>query len=81
MRRARGRSFFGEWFAGLLAMALAGTCFSAQGQELKLRYRTASVHGFVALHLGEAALVEPKWTAAAWLLFAASIAAMLRRPV
>ena len=41
----------------------------------------ASVHGFVALHLGEAALVEPKWTATAWLLFAASIAAMLRRPV
>jgi 4-hydroxybenzoate polyprenyltransferase len=41
----------------------------------------ASVHGFVALHLGEAALIEPKWTAAAWLLFAASIVAMLRRPV
>jgi 4-hydroxybenzoate polyprenyltransferase len=41
----------------------------------------ASVHGFVALHLGEAALIEPKWTGAAWLLFAASIAAMLRRPV
>jgi 4-hydroxybenzoate polyprenyltransferase len=41
----------------------------------------ASVHGFVALHLGEAALVEPKWAAAAWLLFATSIVAMLRRPV
>jgi 4-hydroxybenzoate polyprenyltransferase len=41
----------------------------------------ASVHGFVGLHLGEAALIEPKWTSVAWLLFVASIAAMLRRPV
>jgi 4-hydroxybenzoate polyprenyltransferase len=40
-----------------------------------------SVHGFVALHLGEAALIEPNWTTTAWLLFAASIVAMLRRPV
>lgn len=41
----------------------------------------ASVHGLVALHLGEAALIAPGWTLAAWLLFAASIAAMLGRPV
>ena len=41
----------------------------------------ASVHGFVALHLGEAALIEPNWTTTAWLLFGASIVAMLRRPV
>lgn len=40
----------------------------------------ASVHGFVALHLGEAALIDPRLTWPAWLLFAASIAAMLQRP-
>jgi hypothetical protein len=49
MRSACGRGFFGEWFAGLLAMALLGTSYSTQGQELKLRYRTASEHGFVIL--------------------------------
>jgi hypothetical protein len=49
MRRECGRSFFSEWFAGLLAMALLGTSYSMQGQELKLRYPTASVHGFVIL--------------------------------
>jgi 4-hydroxybenzoate polyprenyltransferase len=41
----------------------------------------ASVHGFVALHLGEAAAIEPRWTLAAWILFGASIVAMFRRPV
>jgi 4-hydroxybenzoate polyprenyltransferase len=41
----------------------------------------ASVHGFVALHLGEAAAIEPHWTWVAWILFGASIVAMLRRPV
>jgi 4-hydroxybenzoate polyprenyltransferase len=41
----------------------------------------ASVHGFVALHLGEAALIEPRWTTVAWVLFAASVVAMLKRPV
>jgi len=41
----------------------------------------ASVHGFVALHLGEAALIKPRWTLVAWLLFGASIVAMLHRPV
>jgi 4-hydroxybenzoate polyprenyltransferase len=41
----------------------------------------ASVHGFVALHLGEAALIEPRWTTIAWVLFAASVVAMLKRPV
>jgi 4-hydroxybenzoate polyprenyltransferase len=41
----------------------------------------ASVHGFVALHLGEAAAIEPGWTLAAWMLFGASIVAMFRRPV
>jgi geranylgeranylglycerol-phosphate geranylgeranyltransferase len=41
----------------------------------------ASVHGFVALHLGEAAVIEPHWTLVAWVLFGASIAAMLQRPV
>jgi len=41
----------------------------------------ASVHGFVALHLGEAAAIEPRWTLVAWILFGASIVAMLRRPV
>ena len=49
MRRECGRSFFGEWFAGLLAMAVLGTSYSTQGQELKLRYRTGSEHGFVIL--------------------------------
>jgi 4-hydroxybenzoate polyprenyltransferase len=41
----------------------------------------ASVHGFVALHLGEAAAIEPRWTLVAWILFGASIVAMFRRPV
>ncbi len=41
----------------------------------------SSVHGFVALHLGEAAAIEPRWTLVAWLLFGASIVAMLQRPV
>jgi 4-hydroxybenzoate polyprenyltransferase len=41
----------------------------------------ASVHGFVALHLGEAAAIKPRWTLVAWLLFGASIVAMLQRPV
>jgi hypothetical protein len=49
MRRTCGRGFFGEWFTGLLAMALLGTSYSTQGQELKLRYRTGSEHGFVIL--------------------------------
>jgi hypothetical protein len=49
MRRTWGRGLFGEWFAGLLAMALLGTSYSTQGQELKLRYRTGSEHGFVIL--------------------------------
>jgi 1,4-dihydroxy-2-naphthoate octaprenyltransferase len=41
----------------------------------------ASVHGFVALHLGEAAAIKPRWTLVAWILFGASIVAMFRRPV
>jgi len=41
----------------------------------------ASVHGFVAVHLGEAAAIEPRWTSVAWILFGASIVAMFRRPV
>jgi hypothetical protein len=49
MMRMSGRGFFGEWFAGLVAIALLGTSYSTQGQELKLRYRTASEHGFVIL--------------------------------
>jgi hypothetical protein len=49
MRRELRRSFFREWSAGLLAMALLGTSYSAQGQELKLRYRTGNEHGFVIL--------------------------------
>lgn len=40
-----------------------------------------SVHGFVAVHLGEAAAIEPRWTLVAWILFGASIVAMFRRPV
>ncbi len=40
-----------------------------------------SVHGFVAVHLGEAAAIEPRWTLMAWILFGASIVAMFRRPV
>ena len=45
MRRKCGRSFF----AGVLAMALLGTSYGAQGEELKLTYRTGSEHGFVIL--------------------------------
>ena len=49
MRRACGRGFVGQWLAGLLAMALLGTPYNTQGQEVKLRYRAASEHGFVIL--------------------------------
>jgi hypothetical protein len=49
MRRARGRGFWGEWFAGLVAVALLGSSCSTQGQTPKLRFRTASEHGFVVL--------------------------------
>ncbi len=49
MRRACGRGFVGEWFAGLVAMAVLGSSCTTQGQELKLRYRTGSEHGFVIL--------------------------------
>jgi len=49
MRRARGRGFCGEWFAGLVAVALLGSSCSTQGQTPKLRFRTASEHGFVVL--------------------------------
>jgi hypothetical protein len=41
----------------------------------------ASVHGFVALHLGEAAAIRPGWTLVEWVLFGASIVAMFQRPV
>ena len=47
MRRKCG--FFSECFAGVLAMALLGTSHSTQGQELKLRYRAGSEHGFLIL--------------------------------
>src|SRR5271168_4577041 len=49
MRRARGRGFCGEWFTGLVVMALLGSSCSTQGQTLKLKYRTGSEHGFVVL--------------------------------
>jgi 4-hydroxybenzoate polyprenyltransferase len=39
-----------------------------------------SVTGFVALHLGEAALFQPRWTAAAVVLLLGSIAALRFRP-
>ena len=57
MRRVCSRGFVGEWFAGLLAMALLGTSYSTQGQELKLRYRTASEHGFVIVRDAAGAIV------------------------
>ncbi len=49
MRREWRRSSFGEWSAGLLAVALLGASYSARSQELKLRYRTGNEHGFVIL--------------------------------
>jgi hypothetical protein len=49
MRRTRGRGFCGEWFAGLVAIALLGSSCSTQGQALKLRYRAGSEHGFLIL--------------------------------
>ena len=50
MRRACGRGFFAEWFAGLVAVALLGSsCSTARPRALKLRYRTASEHGFLIL--------------------------------
>jgi hypothetical protein len=33
------------------------------------------------MHLGEAAAIRPPWTLVAWILFGASIVAMLHRPV
>jgi hypothetical protein len=49
MRRTSGRGFFGEWFAGLVAMAVLASSCSLQGQALKLRYRAGSEHGFLIL--------------------------------
>jgi hypothetical protein len=49
MGRAWDRVFFGRWFAGLVAMALLGSSCGVQGQSLKLRYKTASEHGFLIL--------------------------------
>ena len=49
MRRPRSRGFCGEWFTGLVAMALLGWSCTLQGQTLKLKYRTASEHGFLVL--------------------------------
>jgi hypothetical protein len=49
MRSACDRGFFSKWFAGLVATAVLGSACSMQGQELKLRYRTAYEHGFVIL--------------------------------
>ena len=57
MRRVCSRGFVGEWFAGLLAIALLGTSYSTQGQQLKLRYRTASEHGFVIVRDAAGAIV------------------------
>ena len=47
MRRECG--FFGEWFAGVLVMALLASSCSLQGQALKLRHRAGSEHGFLIL--------------------------------
>jgi hypothetical protein len=49
MRRARGRGFFGKWFAGLVAMAVLSSSCTMQGQALKLRYRAGAEHGFLIL--------------------------------
>jgi hypothetical protein len=49
MRRECRRGFLGEWFAGLVAMAVLGSSCNMQGQALKLRYRTSYEHGFVIL--------------------------------
>jgi hypothetical protein len=49
MRRACDRPFFGQRFAGLVAIAVLGSSWGLQGQSLKLRYKTASEHGFLIL--------------------------------
>jgi hypothetical protein len=49
MKKESVRGFVGEWFAGLVALVLLGVSCSTQAQELKLRYKTASEHGFVIL--------------------------------
>jgi hypothetical protein len=49
LRRTSGRGLFGEWFAGLVAIAVLGFSCSMQGQVLKLRYRAGSEHGFLIL--------------------------------
>jgi hypothetical protein len=49
MRRTSGRGFCGEWFAGLLAMAMLGSSCTMQGQAVRLRYRAGSEHGFLIL--------------------------------
>jgi hypothetical protein len=49
MRSAYDRGFLGQWFAGLVAMAVLGSTCGLQGQSLKLRYKAASEHGFLIL--------------------------------
>jgi hypothetical protein len=49
MGRVWNRVFLGRWFAGLVAMAVLGSSCGVQGQGLKLRYKTASEHGFLIL--------------------------------
>jgi 4-hydroxybenzoate polyprenyltransferase len=72
----------GLWAIGVVALIGAhALAWGSTSDEDAWPGIQASVHGFVALHLGEAAAIEPRWTLAAWMLFAASIAAMLQRPV
>jgi 4-hydroxybenzoate polyprenyltransferase len=75
--------------SGGTALWSVGAVFLIGAHLLACRSRTdadawpgiqASVHGFVALHLGEAALIKPRWTWVAWIIFGASIVAMLQRP-
>ncbi len=70
------------WSLGAIVLAGAHVlAFRSTSDEDAWPGIQASVHGFVAVHLGEAAAIEPRWTSVAWMLFGASIVAMFRRPV
>jgi hypothetical protein len=49
MRSAYDRGFLSQWSAGLVAIAVLGSSCGLQGQGPKLRYKTASEHGFLIL--------------------------------
>ena len=69
------------WYAGAGALAAAhGLLWSNMRDEQAWPGVVASVIGFVALHLGEVALLRPAWLPAMVALLGAAIAALWLRP-